>query len=81
MNYKVKEFNNAEDFENEFNCFDFDVIDFVFSNQKLGKGYIITLPIEFSVELEELFKTIIQSNAIISFKNTKNSTVIAIDSF
>ena len=81
MNYKVKEFNNEKDFENEFNCFDFDVIDFVFSNQKLGKGYIITLPIEFSVELEELFKTIIQSNAIISFKNTKNSTVIAIDSF
>ena len=81
MNYKVKEFNNEKDFENEFNCFDFDVIDFVFSNQKLGKGYIITLPIEFSVELEEFFKTIIQSNAIISFKNTKNSTVIAVDSF
>ena len=81
MNYKVKEFNNEKDFENEFNCFDFDVIDFVFSNQKLGKGYIITLPIEFSVELEELFKTIIQSNAIISFQNNKRSTVIAIDSF
>ena len=81
MNYTIQEFNNEKDFENEFNCFDFDVIDFVFSNQKLGKGYIITLPIEFSVELEELFKTIIQSNAIISFQNNKRSTVIAIDSF
>ena len=81
MNYTIQEFNNEKDFENEFNCFDFDVVDFVFSNQKLGKGYIITLPIEFSVELEELFKTIIQSNAIISFQNNKRSTVIAIDSF
>ena len=81
MNYTIQEFNNEKDFENEFNCFDFDVVDFIQSNQKLGKGYIITLPIEFSVELEELFKTIIQSNAIISFQNNKRSTVIAIDSF
>ena len=81
MNYTIQEFNNEKDFENEFNCFDFDVVDFVFSNQKLSKGYIITLPIAFSFELEELFKTIIQSNAIISFQNNKRSTVIAIDSF
>lgn len=81
MNYTIQEFNNEKDFENEFNCFDFDVVDFVFSNQKLGKGYIITLPIEFSFELEEFLKTIIQSNSIISFKNNKRSTVIAIDSF
>ena len=81
MNYKVKEFNNEKDFENEFNCFDFDVVDFIQSNQKLGKGYIVVLPIEFSVELEEFFKTIVQSNSIISFKNNGNSTVIAIDSF
>lgn len=81
MNYKVKEFNNEKDFENEFNCFDFDVVDFIQSNQKLGKGYIITLPIEFSVELEEFFKTIVQSNSIISFQKNENSTVIAIDSF
>ena len=81
MNYTIQEFNNEKDFENEFNCFDFDVVDFIQSNQKLNKGYIITLPIEFSVELEELFKTIIQSNAIISFQNNKRSTVIAIDSF
>ena len=81
MNYTIQEFNNEKDFENEFNCFDFDVIDFVFSNQKLNKGYIITLPIEFSVELEEFFKTILQSNSIISFQKNENSTVIAIDSF
>ena len=81
MNYKVKEFNNEKDFENEFNCFDFDVVDFVFSNKKLSKGYIITLPIEFSVELEDFLKTIIQTNAIISFQNNENSTIIAIDSF
>ena len=81
MNYKVTEFNNEKDFENEFNCFDFDVVDFIQSNQKLGKGYIITLPITFSIELEEFFKTILQSSSIISFKNDKNSTVIAIDSF
>ena len=81
MNYTIQEFNNEKDFENEFNCFDFDVVDFVFSSSKLNKGYIVVLPIEFSVELEEFFKTIIQSNAIISFKNTKNSTVIAVDSF
>ena len=81
MNYKVKEFNNEKDFENEFNCFDFDVVDFIQSNQNLGKGYIITLPIEFSVELEEFFKTIVQSNSIISFQKNENSTVIAIDSF
>ena len=81
MNYTIQEFNNEKDFENEFNCFDFDVIDFVFSNQKLNKGYIITLPIEFSVELEEFFKTILQSNSIISFQPNENSTVIAIDSF
>ena len=81
MNYTIQEFNNEKDFENEFNCFDFDVVDFIQSNQKLGKGYIITLPIAFSFELEELFKTIIQSNAIISFQKNENSTVIAIDSF
>ena len=81
MNYTIQEFNNEKDFENEFNCFDFDVVDFIQSNQKLGKGYIITLPIAFSFELEELFKTIIQSNSIISFQKNKNSTVIAIDSF
>ena len=81
MNYTIQEFNNEKDFENEFNCFDFDVVDFIQSNQKLGKGYIITLPIEFSVELEEFFKTIVQSNSIISFQKNENSTVIAIDSF
>ena len=81
MNYTIQEFNNEKDFENEFNCFDFDVVDFIQSNQKLGKGYIITLPIEFSVELEEFFKTILQSNSIISFQKNENSTVIAIDSF
>ena len=53
----------------------------MFSSSKLNKGYIVVLPIEFSVEMEEFFKTIVQSTAIISFKNTKNSTVIAIDSF
>ena len=81
MNYTIQEFNNAEEFENEFNCYDFDVVDFIQSNQKLNKGYIIILPIEFSVEMEEFFKTIIQSNAIISFQNNENSTIIAIDSF
>ena len=81
MNYTIQEFNNEKDFENEFNCFDFDVVDFIQSNQKLGKGYIITLPIEFSVELEDFLKTIIQTNAIISFQNNENSTIIAIDSF
>lgn len=81
MNYTIQEFNNEKDFENEFNCFDFDVVDFIQSNQKLGKGYIITLPIEFSVELEEFFKTIVQSNSIISFQKNENSTVMAIDSF
>ena len=81
MNYTIQEFNNEKDFENEFNCFDFDVVDFIQSNQKLGKGYIIALPIEFSVELEEFFKTILQSNSIISFQKNENSTVIAIDSF
>ena len=81
MNYTIQEFNNEKDFENEFNCYDFDVVDFIQSNQKLNKGYIIILPIEFSVEMEEFFKTIIQSNAIISFQNNENSTIIAIDSF
>ena len=81
MNYTIQEFNNEKDFENEFNCFDFDVVDFVFSSSKLNKGYIVVLPIEFSIGLEDFLKTIIQSNSIISFKNTKNSTVIAIDSF
>ena len=81
MNYTIQEFNNEKDFENEFNCFDFDVVDFVFSSSKLNKGYIVVLPIEFSIELEEFFKTIVQSNSIISFKNNGNSTVIAIDSF
>lgn len=81
MNYTIQEFNNEKDFENEYNCYDFDVVDFVFSSSKSNKGYIVVLPIEFSVELEDFLKTIIQSNSIISFKNTKNSTVIAIDSF
>ena len=77
----IKEYSDAIQFEDDYNCYDFDVVDFIQSNQKLGKGYIITLPIAFSFELEELFKTIIQSNAIISFQNNKRSTVIAIDSF
>lgn len=81
MNYKIKEYYDALEFEDEYNCYDFDVVDFVFSSQKSGKGYIIILPIEFSFELEELFNAIVQSNSIISFKNNDNSTIIAIDSF
>ena len=81
MDYKIKEYFDVLDFDDEYNCYDFDVIDFVFSNKKAGKGYIITLPIEFSFELEEFFETIVQSNSIISFKNNDNSTIIAIDSF
>ena len=81
MDYSIKEYFDALDFEDEYNCYDFDVVDFVFSNSKSGKGYIITLPIEFSFELEELFNTIVQSNSIISFKNNEKSTIIAIDSF
>ena len=47
----IKEYSDAIQFEDDYNCYDFDVVDFIQSKQKLGKGYIITLPIEFSVEL------------------------------
>ena len=77
----IKEYSDAIQFEDDYNCYDFDIINFIFSDKKLGKGYIITLPIHFSVELEEFFKTVLQYNSIISFKVNNDSTIIAINSF
>ena len=81
MNYEIIEYYDNSEFDDAYSCYSFDVVDFILSDSKLGKGYIINLPITFSIELEEFFKTILQSSSIISFKNDKNSTVIAIDSF